>query len=216
MGGYAGGHVAARLATETLAEPGAAWPDGPEAVRLAFERAHRRIREAARRHADWREMGTTLTAAWVGGGRLLLGHVGDSRAYLVRGGGAVQLTEDHSVAGELVRDGRLRPEEARRHPQRHVLTRSLGGDRLPRVDVVELPLVRGDRLVLCTDGLTGALEADEIARMVSGAPSARAAAEALLQAALRRRAADDVTAVVAFVQEADLQPQASPGSVRTS
>lgn len=216
MGGYAGGDVAARLAAETLAAPPLAAPPQAGAVRAAFERAHTRIREMAARHPGWQEMGTTLTAAWVGQGRLVVGHVGDSRAYLVRGGRATQLTQDHSVAGELMRDGHLTQQEARRHPQRHMLTRSLGGERAPEVDVVEVPLAPGDRLVLCTDGLTGALETDEIARMVSGAHSAREAADALLREAIRRQAPDDVTVVVAFVEADDLEGEAAPGSVSMS
>lgn len=216
MGGYAGGEVAARLAAETLAGLPVAGPPQAAAVRVVFEQAHRRIREMAARHADWQEMGTTLTAAWVGQGRLVVGHVGDSRAYLIREGRATQLTQDHSVAGELMRDGRLSQQEARRHPQRHMLTRSLGGERAPEVDVVEVRLAPGDRLVLCTDGLTGALETDEIARMVSGARSAREAADALLREALRRQAPDDVTVVVAFIEARDLERDAAPGSVRMS
>lgn len=212
MGGYAGGEVAARLALDAVAEPLPQAESRAEAVRLAFERAHRRIQEVAGQRPEWREMGTTLTAAWIAGGRALIGHVGDSRAYLVRQGTALQLTQDHSVAAELVRNGHLTEEEARHHPHRHVLTRALGGDQVPEVDVLEVPLQAGDRLVLCTDGLTAALEAEEIARIVDAAPSAAAAAEALVQEATRKQAPDNVTAVVAFIEDGDLEQEAPRGA----
>lgn len=212
MGGYAGGEVAARLALEAVAEPLPQTPSPAEAVRLAFERAHRRIQEVAGQHAEWREMGTTLTAAWISASRALIGHVGDSRAYLIRQGTARQLTQDHSVAAELVRNGHLTEQEARRHPHRHVLTRALGGDRMPAVDVLEVELLPGDRLVLCTDGLTTALEAEEIARTVAEAPSAREAADALLLEATRKQAPDNVTAVVAFIEDGDLEQEAPRGA----
>lgn len=212
MGGYAGGDVAARLALGAIAGALPQAADAAAAVRLAFHNAHRSIAEVAGRNDRWREMGTTLTAAWLLHGRAVIGHVGDSRAYLIRQGHLRQLTQDHSVAAELMRNGSLTEQEARRHPHRHVLTRALGGAEPPEVDVVEVPLQAGDRLVLCTDGLTAALEGDEIVRVVASASSPIEAAEALVRQATGKQAADNVTAVVAFIEDGDLEQEAPRGA----
>lgn len=211
MGGYAGGDVAARLALAALTDGSVPSPAGEAEVRSAFERAHRRIREASASHPEWSEMGTTLTAVWIRRGRAFIGHVGDSRAYLVRGEHIEQITQDHSVTAELVRNGTLTEEEARTHPHRHVLTRALGGDGPVEVDVMSLALRPGDRLVLCTDGLTGSLESDEIGRVVRASATPRAAAEALVQRACEHRSTDNVTVVIAFIEEDDLDQEDPPG-----
>lgn len=212
MGGHAGGEVAACVALHAVAGPLPEAPSRIEAVRLAFQRAHRRIQEVAAQHPEWREMGTTLTVVWVKGGVALVGHVGDSRAYLVRRGTAVRLTQDHSLVAELVRNGQLTERQARSHPHRHVLTRALGADPLPAVDVVEVALQAGDRLVLCTDGLIAALDEEEIARAVASATCAAQAADALVREATRRQAPDNVTAVVGFVEDGDLEQGAPRGA----
>ena len=206
MGGHRAGEVAAALALASVQQ--ALPPELPvqEAVRRLFARAQRTIQEEARRRADRAGMGTTLTAAWLVDGRAVIGHVGDSRAYLVRDGRAWQLTEDHSVVAELVRNGSLSAQEALQHPHRHVLTRSLGGPGEVEVDVVEVPLQAGDRLVLCTDGVSTAVTEAELARVVGSAASAEAAAQALVQLAAAGGSADDMTAVVAFIGADDLSP----------
>ena len=209
MGGHRAGEVAAAIALACVQQPLPAGLPVGEAVRRQFGAAQQAIRAEAWRRPERAGMGTTLTAAWLVGGRAVIGHVGDSRAYLVREGRAVQLTQDHSMAAELVRNGQLSPEEALRHPHRHVLTRSLGGPEEVAVDVVEVPLRAGDRLVLCTDGVSGALPEDELARVVGGASSAQEAASALVRRAAALGSLDDMTAVVAFIQAEDLQP--APG-----
>ena len=211
MGGHQAGEVAAALALASVQQP--LPPELPveEAVRRLFARAQQTIQEEARRRADRAGMGTTLTAAWLVDGRAVIGHVGDSRAYLVRGGRARQLTEDHSVVAELVRNGSLSAQEALRHPHRHVLTRSLGGPGEVAVDVVEVPLQPGDRLVLCTDGISTAVPEAELARAVGSAASAEAAARALVQLAAAGGGADDMTAVVAFIGPDDLRQADGPG-----
>lgn len=204
MGGHQAGEVAAALALASVQQP--LPPELPvqEAVRQLFARAQRTIQEEARRRADRAGMGTTLTAAWLVDGRAVIGHVGDSRAYLVRRGQVRQLTEDHSVVAELVRNGGLSAQEALQHPHRHVLTRSLGGPGEVEVDVVEVALEPGDRLVLCTDGVSSVLSEAELARVVGSAESAEAAARALVRLAAAGGGGDDMTAVVAFIGPDDV------------
>lgn len=212
MGGYAGGEVAARLALSAVCELEGQVVLGPQVVRQVFEQAHRRIQETSAREPRWSEMGTTLTVVWVENGRAFLGHVGDSRAYLLRDGSLRQLTDDHSVAAELVRNGTLTEQEARRHPHRHVLTRALGGAGTPDVDVAEIVLARDDRLVLCTDGLTTLLEPNELAECVMSARTPEEAAKNLVARASLADAPDNVTVAVGFVGEEDLEQEALPGA----
>ena len=120
-------------------------------------------------------MGTTLTAVIPDGHGVLVGHVGDSRAYLLRDGELRQLTTDHSLVEELVREGRLTEQEAAVHPQRSIITRALGVEGAVDVDVYSVPLEAGDRLLLCSDGLTTMLRADDIAALLRREESIRPA-----------------------------------------
>jgi protein phosphatase len=142
-------------------------------------------------------MGTTLTAAaLVGDHTARLGHVGDSRAYLMRDGGVTQVTDDHSLVEQLVREGRLRPEEAAHHPQRAIITRALGVDPEVEVDTYEIDLRPGDRLLLCSDGLTNMVDDNAIAGLLGRQRDPQAAAEALVDAANRAGGDDNITCVV--------------------
>ncbi|HEY8486137.1 MAG TPA: protein phosphatase 2C domain-containing protein [Limnochordales bacterium] len=211
MGGHRAGEVAAALALACVRQPLPARRAAREAVRELFDQAHRTIQEQALLHADRRGMGTTLTALWVVDGRAVVGHVGDSRAYLVRQGVAHQLTQDHSVAAELVRNGTLTQEEAWHHPHRHVLTRSLGGPEPVTVDVVEVALQPGDRLVLCTDGVSAVVRDGELAQVVQSCTSAQQAACSLVELARARGSRDDMTVAVAFIDAGDVGGQVAGG-----
>lgn len=196
MGGHKAGEVAAKLAVEALSlEPFNA--DDPAAALEAMIRtAHRRIREEGARNPDTRGMGTTLTVAHVGPRYVTVAHVGDSRAYLLGRASPRQLTRDHSLTGELVYSGQLEPEEARRHPQRHVLTQAVGAQETLSVDVVRAEWAGWDYLLLCTDGLTEVVSEAEMTAIVREAESAEQGAQALVRAARDYGAPDNVTVVL--------------------
>jgi protein phosphatase len=156
-------------------------------------------------------MGTTLTAGMLGSdGYLVVGHVGDSRAYLARDGALTQITTDHSLVEEMVRDGVLTPEQAEVHPQRSTITRALGID--PRVDVDEYPieLQPGDRILFCSDGLTTMVRPDEIAGILSREPDPKRAAQLLVDAANAAGGEDNITAVIIEAVEVPDDEVAAP------
>ncbi|HLK46229.1 MAG TPA: PP2C family serine/threonine-protein phosphatase [Acidimicrobiales bacterium] len=203
MGGYAGGEVAAQIAADVV---GAHFvPHGTATdLEAAVADANRQIYERGV-EPGLEGMGTTLVAAAVVGGahdKVLVANVGDSRGYLLRAGTLRQLTEDHSVAAELVRLGRLEEDEGHEHPGRHVLTRALGVDRDVAPDLIELSPLPGDRLLLCSDGLSNELDDHEILSLLMvGEPSD--AARALVAAANAHGGLDNITAVVADVVDVD-------------
>jgi len=207
VGGAAAGEVASSTVTYVASAlsmlPSSDQPVDPgtllaDAVRRSSEQLERGVAEDAARHG----MGTTFTAIHTDGERCVLGHVGDSRAYLLRAGELVRLSIDHTLVQALVDAGRLTPEEARTSPQRNVVLRALGGgtdDAEP--DLLELGLREGDRLLLCSDGLTDLVDDGELAHLLA-APDAQRAVEALVAAALREGGKDNVTCVVADVVDA--------------
>jgi PPM family protein phosphatase len=201
MGGHRGGEVASRIAVEELrgrVAALAAAADG-EALDEAVREAGRAILRAADADAAMRGMATTCTVALVRGGTARVAHVGDSRAYRWRDGRVVQLTEDHSVVALLVREGSLSAEEAAVHPARNVVFRALGLDPDVEVDAVEALLLAGDRLLLCSDGLTNMIDDDEIERVLGSVEGAQAAAEVLVGMANAAGGTDNITVVVVDV-----------------
>jgi PPM family protein phosphatase len=169
MGGYEGGEIASHLAVETVrSKVLASAPDWAERGVLseglvqAVDAANRAVLQAQRDLPDQANMGTTLTVALIWGERLLLAHVGDSKACLVRGGTCTLITSDHNVPGELLQSGHLTPEQAAVHPQRHVLTRALGIAEGVVAERLELPWQQGDTLLLLTDGLSNLVTQAEI------------------------------------------------------
>ena len=208
MGGAQAGEVASRLAAAAFREYREA--DELEAeARLAaiIQEANRRIYERSREDAQTSGMGTTITAALFTGSTVAIGHVGDSRAYRIRDGRLEQLTNDHSLVGDLVRSGKLSPEEARSHPQRSVITRALGTDPDVDADTFQVEPRTGDVYVLCSDGLTDMVSDDEILRLVRESSGLDSAAKALVKAANRSGGEDNVTVVLFAVEEG--QPAAS-------
>jgi PPM family protein phosphatase len=203
MGGAQAGEVAARLATAAFREYHEA-DDlvGEERVAAIIQEANRRIYERARVDTQVSGMGTTVTAALVEEARIVIGHVGDSRAYRLRGGSLEQLTDDHSLVADLVRGGRISPEEAETHPQRSVITRALGTDAEVDVDSLSVNAEPGDLYLICSDGLTTMLGDEEILAILESAKSLEHAGKDLVKAANRRGGEDNVT-VVLFTVEAD-------------
>jgi len=193
MGGHRAGEVASATALEALR---AAVANG-RSLRDAIEGANDAVLQKSESHRELHGMGTTLTAGMLGSdGQLVVGHVGDSRAYLVRDGELTQITNDHSLVEEMVRGGELTPEQAEVHPRRSIITRALGID--PQVEVDEYPidLRLGDRILLCSDGLTTMVRPDDIAGILNRQHDPKRAAQLLVDAANEAGGEDNVTAVI--------------------
>ena len=154
MGGHRGGNIASAMAVDCLSEIDTRTPPEEEALKAAFERANRLIWERQLRERNLAGMGTTLTALWEGETYVVLGHVGDSRAYLLREGALRQVSLDHSLVGELMRTGMLAPEDAHSYPYRNIVTRAVGTEQTLESDITRLDKKPGDRWLLCSDGLT--------------------------------------------------------------
>ncbi|MGI9255295.1 MAG: PP2C family protein-serine/threonine phosphatase [Thermomicrobiales bacterium] len=200
MGGPEGGEIASALAVQALRETALASGGADPALMLkqAFRKANEAIwQQGGANGAD--PMGTTLTAALVQGKFVAIASLGDSRAYLLRGSGITQVTKDHSLVAEQIASGRLRPADARTHPQRNVLTQALGLK--PKLDkdfppVYELSLLPDDRLLLCTDGFYDVVSDADLAAALSGIEAVDAASS-LVALAKERGTTDNVSAVVA-------------------
>ena len=203
MGGAQAGEVASRLAAAAFREYHEADELAPdERLQAIIQEANRRIYERALADSDVSGMGTTVTSALLTGGKLTVGHVGDSRAYRIRNGELEQLTEDHSLVGDLMRSGRLTPEEADAHPQRSVITRALGTDPEVSIDTISVEAEPGDLFLLCSDGLTTMVADEEILGILAAAPTLDDAARELVRAANTGGGEDNVT-VVLFGVEGD-------------
>jgi len=198
MGGAKAGEVASRVAIECLRKglPPAGDAQIRTLLRERIEEANARIHALSQLNASQAGMGTTLTALHVGSGEVLLAHVGDSRAYLLRDGVLTRLTEDHSLVDELVRQGRLAPDQAQDHPQRSVITRALGPEPTVHVDVRSVEPKPGDVYLLCSDGLTSMVPDEEVARILNGAPTLKAAGKALVRAANEAGGKDNITVIL--------------------
>jgi serine/threonine protein phosphatase PrpC len=197
MGGAQAGEVASRLAAAAFREFHDADDLAPEErVATIIQEANRRIYERAKSDAQASGMGTTITAALVGEEGVAVGHVGDSRAYRLRNGHLEQLTEDHSLVADLVRSGRLSPDEADAHPQRSVITRALGTDPEVDVDSFTADAEAGDVFLLCSDGLTTMVDENQIAETIARASSLEQATKTLVKAANRAGGEDNITVVL--------------------
>jgi PPM family protein phosphatase len=195
MGGAKAGEVAAALAADALrGEAGS----GEDTLVTLIQEANRRVYERAAEDAAKSGMGTTMTVALLEDSRVRIGHVGDSRAYLIRDGELSQLTDDHSLVGELVRSGKLAPEDAETHPQRSVITRVLGTDPDVDVDTITIETRSGDLFLLCSDGLYSMVGNNRILELVERNRRDLDAAAKALVAAANKGGGDDNITVVAF------------------
>ena len=194
MGGALAGEVASRITVQTLAE---LVEEGSDEERLAatVRLANRRVAEQAAADPRASGMGSTVTAALVGTRAVVFAHVGDSRAYLWRGGVLTRLSDDHSLVAEWVRAGALAPEEAAQHPQRSVITRALGADWQVDIDVWTTPARSGDVILLCTDGLSGLVDEAGVAGILREHENLDVAVHALVDAANAAGGEDNITAV---------------------
>lgn len=212
MGGASAGEVASFLAADTVVHEVERLLAGEETqpdrvLFQAIEHANAKIWESARQNVDYLGMGTTVVAALTNGSQMALANVGDSRAYRLRNGELEQMTRDHSLVAELVRNGQITETEAQHHPQRNIVTRSLGTAQMSDPDISCFDVGDGDLVLLCTDGLTNFVQATEMAEMLAAMTSAaqpvteealNQAADALIRLALERGGADNVTLILAL------------------
>jgi serine/threonine protein phosphatase PrpC len=210
MGGAQAGEVASRAAAESFAQnlP----PATPERLlEETIEGANRTIHELARKDPSLAGMGTTTTAALVDldSEEVAIGHVGDSRAYRLRGGKFEQLTRDHSLVEEMRRKGQLTDAQAEDHPQRSIITRALGPEPEVEVDLQTVPAQSGDVFLICSDGLTTMLDDEKIAHILSRATSLQSAVRALVDEANRAGGRDNITVVLFRLEDADAGDGAS-------
>jgi PPM family protein phosphatase len=208
MGGHRGGDVASQLALVTIEE---LFRDGRGSLAQQVREANAAVFERSAADKAVAGMGTTLTAALIQGEQAHLVHVGDSRAYLLRAGTLRQLTEDHTLVNRMVRAGEITRQEADVHPHRNVLTRSLGTEPEVDLDESDLGLLEGDRLLLCSDGLTGMVAEDQIRAILESTPAPQEAAERLVRAANNAGGLDNITVVVLDVREGESGGEAVTG-----
>ncbi len=215
MGGHAAGEVASGLAVETIedfikltsANEDITWPYGIDEghtingnrLKTSIRFANQKLLEHTRTRADCEGMATTVVAALVEEGVADIAHVGDSRVYLIRDEEIRRLTSDHSWVNEQVQSGMIDSEQARHHPLRNVVTRALGGKPDLEVDVQSLELEPGDRLLLCSDGLTSMLADDEILRIVLADGGSPKQTEKLVAAANLKGGEDNTTAILLWI-----------------
>jgi protein phosphatase len=208
MGGHQAGEVASATAVEALRAAIA----GGASITDAVTQANTAVVDKAHADTTMLGMGTTMTAAIEVVGGIRIGHVGDSRAYVLRDGILARVTDDHSLVEELVREGRITLEQAAVHPQRNVVTRALGIDAAVDVDDVAIELTGGDRVLLCSDGLSGMLRDADISAILRREPDTESVARALIDAANEAGGEDNITVLVIDVigEEGDLPPAPLP------
>jgi len=212
MGGHAAGEIASRIAVDSISEfivhtkeDDGTWPHAYDEhykrstnrLMAALRMANTRVLEAMRKDARLRGMGTTVVACLADDVTMSIAHVGDSRAYMIRGGALTRVTNDHSWVFEQVQAGMLTEAEAEKHPLRNVITRALGGALQVTPDASEIEIQDGDVFLLCSDGLTGMVPESEILRVVTGSNGdLEKACQQLIEAANERGGLDNVTAVL--------------------
>jgi len=219
MGGHAAGEIASKLAAETIegvirdtrnADMNSTWPTpfdtaltvNGNRLKTAFHMANRRLTAAMEGDEHLRGMATTVAAVLIADATCTVGHVGDSRVYRQRDGELSVLTEDHSWVNEQVRAGRLTDTDARRHPWRNVVTRAIKGGDDPSPDIQEIQLAAGDRLLICSDGLSSVVPNEEIHALIASGSSPETVSAALIEAANEAGGPDNITVVIVDVESA--------------
>jgi protein phosphatase len=202
MGGAAAGLLASDMAAARFiayARTGLEAADGTPAgdvLRQATDAANRKIYHFSCQAEEYAGMGTTLVAGYFTPELVTFVNVGDSRAYRIAKDGIIRITKDHSLVQEMVDSGQLTPAQARRHPRRNIITRAVGSEAFVTCDVFELPIREGDSFLLCSDGLTNAVEESELHRLVLASEGPEEACRSLIDRALENNARDNVTAIV--------------------
>lgn len=209
MGGHLAGDVASATAVEIVTKLAGEAPEDPERLADHIKEANRAIWTKAGDDAHLQGMGTTFTVAQLKDSSAHLAHVGDSRAYLLRDGELRQLTQDHTLVERMVQEGRLKREDAPHHPQRSIITRALGADQEVEVDTFEEEVREGDRILICSDGLSSMLDDDTIADALGSPDRPQQVAERLVELANEAGGEDNVSVVILDLGEAD--PDSPPG-----
>ena len=199
MGGHLAGDIASRMTGELLTEALKGLQPRTDTLTQCISDINAQVYSRQLTDESLRGMGTTLTVMWEGPESVFLAHIGDSRAYLLRDGDFRQITRDHSMVAELVREGLLTEEEAAVHPYRHMITRAVGTDPAVEADVEAVDKVPGDRWLLCSDGLSGCVPNADMAEILAQY-SLQEAADRLLQLALTRGGQDNITLVLTEVE----------------
>jgi len=212
MGGARAGEVASEAACRALIRLQEAGAVDPTSLERAVHEANADIVAQSRQDRGLHGMGTTITAAVATPAGLAFVHVGDSRAYHLHDGVLTQVTDDHSLVAELVRRGQLSPAQAAVHPHRSIITRALGTEDTVEPDVFEIPLEPGDRVLFCSDGLSGMVLEDQIGRLLGRGDDPQAVADSLVEAALDNGGEDNVTVVVIVVAPDDPPFAGPPGA----
>jgi PPM family protein phosphatase len=204
MGGHLAGDVASTTAVEVIVEHlKDDLAEDPQKLAEILRAANKTIWEKASSDASLRGMGTTCTMVLIDGSTAHVAHVGDSRAYLVRDGQLEQITTDHTLVERMVKEGRLTAEEASHHPQRNIITNALGIDADVDVDLFSLELHPGDRVIICSDGLSSMVDDDEIQSLAADGSDPQSSAEAMIQAALDAGGEDNITVIILDAAEGD-------------
>ncbi|MBN1289727.1 MAG: Stp1/IreP family PP2C-type Ser/Thr phosphatase [Actinobacteria bacterium] len=215
MGGHNAGEVASGMAASLLEEYVAEnrhLVSGPELLKEAIGYANRRIYEKASSVAEYKDMGTTLTALFVSDGSVFIGSVGDSRAYLYRGGMLRRLTHDDSLVAKMVEDGVINEEEASVHPRRNVILKALGVEPAVDIEIVSETVEPGDLFMLSTDGLTSLVEDKEMETVLAGGREMNKKTKSLLDLALERGGTDNISVILVSVEEKN--PGGASGTAR--
>jgi PPM family protein phosphatase len=211
MGGAQAGEVASRIAVESFHDGLGDTTSPEDSLAVQARAANARIYELAQSNSEQAGMGTTLTAVYVGEQEVAIAHVGDSRAYCLRDSELLRLTDDHSLVDELIREGRLTPEEAEEHPQRSIITRALGPEETVEVDTRSFRARPGDLFLLCSDGLTSMVSEARLAELLRANPRLSNAGEALIAEANAAGGRDNITVILLRLEEVDLSPPSSDG-----
>ena len=219
MGGALAGEIASRMAVESVRDRLLELQVSPtyskfpfhERLRLAIELANLYIHHESLAHAEYAGMGATFTAVGIYGTTGYFGQIGDSRAYVIRGGEVRQITRDQSLVEQLIESGHITAEEAERHTYKNVILQALGAAPYINVALSKLELAESDLLILCSDGLSNKVRGEEMAEIVEGAPSLKDACESLIYVANERGGEDNITALVAQVAGGRL-PRQGPDS----
>lgn len=199
MGGHKAGDVASKLAVQTITKLNRAsrgQADKEKLIEAFFSKANKAVNERAKRISHEQGMGTTMTLMLIDQEKAYIGHIGDSRAYLFRNGKLKQLTNDHSLVADMVQEGKITEEEAREHPYRNVITKALGSEEKIKPDIFSVNLKDGDRLLLCSDGLTSMVDDATLHEVLSSSETLKAAGNTLIKKANDNGGADNITAIV--------------------
>ena len=198
MGGHNAGEVASRIAADRILERLRGKEPSRDMMKAALIDVNRAVFAEQTSHPEYSGMGTTLTVLWEGEKEVFIGHIGDSRAYLLRDGRLTQITQDHSLVQEMVSQGLITKEEALVHPYRNVITRAVGTDPYVESDCLIQDKIKGDIWLLCSDGLSNFVPDSVIEQTLSEQP-ADSAADLLLQTALRNGGKDNISLLIAEV-----------------